>query len=116
MSLNEMDCNELVELVTAYLDNALDEETRARFEAHLTECDGCENYLEQFRATVRTRPRLPQPAARRIQGLPRVERPTGPTPFTGDNWSSTCEGSTLSEDATLGTVRLTARTTDLVVA
>ena len=41
MSLNEMDCNELVELVTAYLDNALDEETRARFEAHLTECDGC---------------------------------------------------------------------------
>ena len=54
MSLNEMDCNELVELVTAYLDDALDEKTRARFEAHLTECDGCENYLEQFRATVRT--------------------------------------------------------------
>ncbi len=54
MSLNEMDCNELVELVTAYLDDALDENTRARFDAHLMECDGCENYLEQFRVTVRT--------------------------------------------------------------
>jgi anti-sigma factor RsiW len=51
---DDMDCNELVELVTAYLDNALDADTRARFEAHLTECDGCENYLQQFRETVRT--------------------------------------------------------------
>ncbi|WP_264073116.1 anti-sigma factor family protein, partial [Mycolicibacter minnesotensis] len=30
-----MDCNELVELVTAYLDGALDPDTRARFDAHL---------------------------------------------------------------------------------
>lgn len=49
-----MDCNELVELVTAYLDGSLDVETRARFDMHLLECDGCENYLQQFRATVRT--------------------------------------------------------------
>jgi hypothetical protein len=35
-----MDCNELVELVTAYLEGALDLDTRARFEVHLTECDG----------------------------------------------------------------------------
>jgi anti-sigma factor RsiW len=49
-----MDCNELVELVTAYLDDALDAGMRARFEAHLLECDGCENYLEQFRSTVAT--------------------------------------------------------------
>jgi anti-sigma factor RsiW len=54
MSIGPMDCNELVELVTAYLDNALDAETRARFDAHLMECDGCENYLQQFRETVRT--------------------------------------------------------------
>ena len=79
MSTEPMDCNELVELVTAYLDGALDPDTRARFDAHLLECDGCENYLQQFRETVRTvgkitrrrtRPRLPQPPARRIQGLP----------------------------------------------
>jgi anti-sigma factor RsiW len=49
-----MDCNVLVELVTAYLDEALDAQTRAKFEAHLAECDGCENYLQQFRETVRT--------------------------------------------------------------
>ena len=36
-----MDCNELVELVTAYLDGALDPDTRARFDIHLSECDGC---------------------------------------------------------------------------
>ena len=54
MSLDAMDCNELVELVTAYLDDALDQETRARFESHLSDCDGCENYLQQFRATVTT--------------------------------------------------------------
>lgn len=49
-----MDCNELVELVTAYLDGALDLDTRARFDVHLLECDGCENYLEQFRSTIKT--------------------------------------------------------------
>jgi anti-sigma factor RsiW len=54
MSLDAMDCNELVELVTAYLDDALDPHTRARFESHLGDCDGCENYLQQFRETVRT--------------------------------------------------------------
>ena len=54
MSTGPMDCNELVELVTAYLDGALDPDTRARFDTHLLDCDGCENYLQQFRETVRT--------------------------------------------------------------
>jgi anti-sigma factor RsiW len=54
MRTGAMDCNELVELVTAYLDGALDPDTRARFDMHLTECEGCENYLQQFRETVRT--------------------------------------------------------------
>ncbi|HEX2283596.1 MAG TPA: zf-HC2 domain-containing protein [Mycobacterium sp.] len=49
-----MDCNELVELVTAYLDGALDDDTRARVEAHLAHCDGCASYVQQFRETVRT--------------------------------------------------------------
>lgn len=44
----------MVELVTAYLDDTLDPETRARFEVHLMECDGCESYIQQFRVTVRT--------------------------------------------------------------
>ncbi len=54
MSIEAMDCNELVELVTAYLDGSLDADTRARFDMHLLECDGCENYLQQFRETIST--------------------------------------------------------------
>jgi anti-sigma factor RsiW len=50
----DMDCNELVELVTSYLDGSLDPDTRARVDVHLLECDGCANYLQQFRATVDT--------------------------------------------------------------
>ena len=52
--MTPLDCNELVELVTAYLDGSLDLDTRARFDLHLAECDGCENYLQQFRTTVST--------------------------------------------------------------
>lgn len=54
MTTAPMNCNELVELVTAYLDGSLDPETRARLDLHLLECDGCTNYLQQFRATVAT--------------------------------------------------------------
>ena len=55
-NINEpsMTCKELVELVTAYLEDAMDPATRALFEAHLEKCRGCRNYLEQFRITVRT--------------------------------------------------------------
>lgn len=59
MTTGPMDCNELVELVTAYLDGSLDLEQRARFDVHLLKCDGCENYLQQFRATVSTVGKIP---------------------------------------------------------
>jgi anti-sigma factor RsiW len=49
-----MDCNQFVELVTAYLDGSLGVETRSRFDTHVLECDGCDNYLQQFRTTVAT--------------------------------------------------------------
>ncbi|WP_020099227.1 zf-HC2 domain-containing protein [Mycobacterium sp. 360MFTsu5.1] len=54
MTTNPIDCNELVELVTSYLDGTLDLEDRSRFDMHLLECDGCENYLQQFRSTIAT--------------------------------------------------------------
>lgn len=47
-------CQEMVELVTAYLDGALDARTQARFEEHLAQCDGCATYLEELRVTVHT--------------------------------------------------------------
>jgi anti-sigma factor RsiW len=49
----ELTCREIVELVTAYLEDALQPADRERFEEHLVFCDGCGNYLEQMRQTVR---------------------------------------------------------------
>jgi anti-sigma factor RsiW len=46
-----LNCDEFVELVTAYLEGALDPETERRFVAHLAECDGCDRYLSQLRTT-----------------------------------------------------------------
>ncbi|MGH3674763.1 MAG: anti-sigma factor family protein [Mycobacterium sp.] len=58
MSEKQMTCKELVELVTAYLECALDADKHSLFDAHLEYCDGCRNYLEQFRVTVRTMGRI----------------------------------------------------------
>ena len=48
----DMSCNELVELVTDFLEGALDPETERRFVDHLAQCDGCDRYLDQVRRTV----------------------------------------------------------------
>jgi len=48
-----MNCNELVDLITEYLENALPPREAGRFEAHLEECDHCRRYLEQMRLSVR---------------------------------------------------------------
>ena len=45
-------CAGVVELVTEYLEDALDRDVRARFEAHLDDCEECEVYLEQMRAMI----------------------------------------------------------------
>ncbi|TCC08528.1 anti-sigma factor family protein [Kribbella soli] len=47
-----MTCAELVELVTAFLEGALDPDTERRFIEHLAICDGCETYVDQMRRTV----------------------------------------------------------------
>ena len=46
-------CQEIVELVTDYLEGALDPDMIAEVEAHLQLCDGCDIYVEQMRATIR---------------------------------------------------------------
>ena len=50
--LPEMPCQELVEVITSYLDGSLGEVDRQRFEEHLLECDWCVRYLEQMRETL----------------------------------------------------------------
>ena len=51
--MSSLTCAEFVELVTAYLDGALDRDTEGRFVDHATRCEGCERYLDQFRETIR---------------------------------------------------------------
>jgi anti-sigma factor RsiW len=50
---DDMACRELIELLTDYLDDALDPTTRRAIDAHLARCDGCTRALEQLRETVR---------------------------------------------------------------
>lgn len=50
---DDLSCQEFVELVTDYLEGALAAPDRARFEAHLLDCDDCTVYLDQFRLTIR---------------------------------------------------------------
>lgn len=45
-------CRQAVELVTDYLEDALSEVDRSRFEVHLAACPHCSRYLEQMRATI----------------------------------------------------------------
>jgi anti-sigma factor RsiW len=49
----EMPCQDLVEVITDYLEGTLSPQERLRFEEHLAVCAGCRNYLEQMRATIR---------------------------------------------------------------
>jgi anti-sigma factor RsiW len=48
-----LDCSKLVELVTDYLESALPEDERTRFEVHLESCEACRRFVEQMREIVR---------------------------------------------------------------
>jgi anti-sigma factor RsiW len=49
----DLSCQELVELVTDYLEGALDRRTHSRFDRHIAGCEHCTAYLEQMRETIR---------------------------------------------------------------
>ena len=61
-AIDELTCKELVELVTDYLEGALDADERARLEEHLAGCSKCRDYLEQMQQTIRTLGRLTEDA------------------------------------------------------
>ena len=48
-----MTCQQVVEIITDYLDGALDAVVREELERHLMVCPGCAAYLDQMRLTVR---------------------------------------------------------------
>jgi anti-sigma factor RsiW len=58
MSPSPLNCDELVQLVTDYLEHALGDAEQRRFEKHLAECEGCRAYVDQIRVTIRLTGRL----------------------------------------------------------
>ncbi len=50
--MNEMDCKEVVETITAYLDGTLSDADRRRFDTHLANCPACTEYLAQMQSTI----------------------------------------------------------------
>jgi anti-sigma factor (TIGR02949 family) len=57
---NEFSCQEMIEVVTNYLDDALSPDERQRFERHLSYCAGCGIYLDQMRETIRQTNMVPR--------------------------------------------------------
>ena len=53
MSYEDLPCQQAVELVTDYLEVALNVEQLAALERHLAWCEWCATYVEQMRETVR---------------------------------------------------------------
>jgi anti-sigma factor RsiW len=45
-------CQEMVELVTGYLEGTLPARDAKRFERHIGACENCSRYLEQMRAAI----------------------------------------------------------------
>ena len=50
---NEFSCQEMTEVVTNYLDDALPPAEHQRYERHVSYCAGCRAYLDQMRETIR---------------------------------------------------------------
>ena len=46
-----MTCRQIVELMTDYIEGNLAAAERARFEEHISGCDGCRAYLAQLQTT-----------------------------------------------------------------
>jgi anti-sigma factor RsiW len=66
---DEFSCQEMTEVVTSYLDDALSPDEQQRYERHLSYCVGCSTYLEQMRETIRQTAMVP-----REESLPRALR------------------------------------------
>ena len=54
-------CQELVELITDYVEGALDEQRHADVVRHLSECDDCLRYVAQLQQTSRVLAAMPAP-------------------------------------------------------
>jgi anti-sigma factor RsiW len=55
----DLACRDLIAMVTDYLDGVLAEPVATQVAGHLAICDGCEEYLTQFRGTISALGALP---------------------------------------------------------
>lgn len=62
----EMVCDELVGLVSDYLEGTISAADRRRFEQHVADCEWCERYVEQTRAVVAALGRVGEEPADRV--------------------------------------------------
>ena len=56
----EFSCQEMIEVVTTYLDGALPPDEQQRFERHLSYCAGCNTYVDQISETIRQTGMVPR--------------------------------------------------------
>jgi len=68
--VEHLTCREFVEVLTDYLDGALEPAERADVERHLVICRGCSNYTEQMRSTLDLLSRLADEPADPVQPAP----------------------------------------------
>jgi predicted anti-sigma-YlaC factor YlaD len=52
MGEDHISCQDVVELVSDYLERALPPHAASLFEEHLNFCDGCVTYVDQMRVTI----------------------------------------------------------------
>jgi anti-sigma factor RsiW len=58
-AIEDIPCQDIVELVTDYIEGTLDPVTATAVEAHLAGCDPCRIYVEQIRETIEALGHLP---------------------------------------------------------
>jgi anti-sigma factor RsiW len=72
----DLECRQVVEVVTDYLEGAMPPGERLRFDHHLALCEGCQAYLEQMRTVIRVagRPAVDAVPPETMAGLLRAFR------------------------------------------
>lgn len=81
-NVKRFSCSELVELVTAYLDDALGDAERHAFDEHTRACVSCSDEIERYRTTIgllgglpAEEPLAPAARARLLTAFRRSRRP-----------------------------------------
>ena len=62
-TVDEVTCQQFVELITDYFEGTLGQRTLSQVEEHLVMCDWCVTYAEQLQSTIVALRELRQPAS-----------------------------------------------------